>query len=660
MSGPNPFQNRLYQTIARLVAPVWERTDQARPLEEVVTFLAQELPNTKGVPSRVRRMMASRRRPEHRMAILESVYGPGSVAQLDGNFLVWDKEQGRVIWADEKGFSPKDLIDFAPIAMEALGGVAGAIGGGITGGPLGAAAGGAGGATFLRGVSDRIMSAGIPEEAQRTGGEFLKDTASDLAFNTAFEVIPAARALRGVQRAGREAVNEGVEAAARRGIPLTAGEVTGSRGLQGLEANQGRFLGGSGPVERFLTDRQQRLVQLSDEIGTLLAGGSAPAVKAEANAAVRSIAEGLQMTYDEQLQFLEENFARTFGRDTLIEPTRTLGRMQEIAQAFPGAADAIANDAYSGTMRVLRNIVAAAEGQGGRVTFEQMRTARTMVNDLISETARNGHKGQQRALRRIAGYMTDDMAEGASRYGGEEASKAWSLVNQHIRTFRDEANPVGLGVISKVVGMQDDKRALAWALDHSGIEGSTKLSSLRRGASREEWDVISSSVFHDLGQKEGQWVPMHFLRNYSKLAESTKTALWGGTRYEGARAAMDDLVKVLGIVKEGMSGINFSNTAPTFINKILTLGGVTGGLFYSPKLLAGAGGVMVANNLSARLFRNQSFVNTLTTTIRVLRRSPMAKTAMIRRLVAALSNEPEAVREYFLSLVGEDMEGENQ
>lgn len=649
-------RRKIYESVMRLVKPKWEMTDRSMSLNEVTHRMLQELPHGRGVPVNVRRMMASRRRPEHKLAILSDVYGPDNVQMVDGNFLIWDDEQRRVIWADEKGLSMKDLIDFAPVAMEAAGGVAGAIGGGLLGGPLGAAGGGAGGATAARAFTDRIMSAGIPEEAERTVGEGLRDTASDLAFNSIFEILPAARALRGTQRAARETTEAAVEAAARRELPLTAGEGSGFQGLQGIEVNQGKFLGGSGPVDRFVQDRQQRLVQLSDEIGRLLSGGGNPATAAEANAAVKSIADGLSMSYDETLRFLESNFQRVFGADTLIEPTMTLGRLAEIQAAFPGAAEGLGKQVYGKSMAILQRLGEAAQANGGRITFEQMRTTRTMVNDLIREAAQVGAKGQQRALRRIAGYMTEDMAQGAAKYGGEEATRAWDLVNQHIRAWRDEANPMNLSTVAKVVGMDGDKRALAWALDHRGVEGSRKLFALRRGASQQEWDVISSSVFHDLGQKEGQWVPMHFLRNYSKLAESAKSALWGGTRYEGARAAMDDLAKVLGVMKAGTKGLNFSNTTPTFVNKILTLGGVTGGLFFSPKLLIGAGAVMGANNLAARLFRNQAFVNTLTATVRVLRRSPVAKAAMIRRLLAALSNEPEEVREYFLSLVGEDME----
>jgi hypothetical protein len=77
-----------------------------------------------------------------------------------------------------------------------------------------------------------------------------------------------------------------------------------------------------------------------------------------------------------------------------------------------------------------------------------------------------------------------------------------------------------------------------------------------------------------------------------------------------------------------------------------------------PPLAAAAIAGIGANNMAARAFRNQSFLNMLSATTRVLRRSPAAKASMVRRLLQSLANEPPEVQAWLISVLGEEMEQE--
>ena len=650
---PDKKQRALFETVARLLAPSWERTDQSIPLQDITQHMLQRLPQSKGVPTSVRRQMASRRRPEHKLAVLEAAYGQGNVTPHDGNFLIWDEQGREVIWADEKGISLKDLIDMTPVAME----VAGAIGGGAVGLATGAIpgmiAGGAAGGAGARALTEQAMAQGIPEEAERTVGEGLRDFGVDLAVNAIGEAVgPAYRAVRGA----RGAVSPGVAAAARRGIPTTAGERTGSRVLSGIEDTQGKLLGSGRRAKEFINDRTQRLVQLSDEIGVQLGRGSAPADKATANAMVKQLAGDMKLDYRDQLHFLEGHLQREMGANTLVEPAVTLGRLQEIGAAFQGSAEALGKRAHKSVMGILQDIQQAATGQGGKVSFEQLRTTRTLVNDAIRQASQDG--APVRDLKRLAGYLTEDMNVAVQRYGSEEADRAWRMVNEHISSWRSDGNPVNLAALAKVIGKDGDKLALNWAMADSGVEGSKRLAALRHGADPEEWGVISSSVWNDLGRTSGgEWVPSQFLRNVKKISPSNRRMLFGGPEYPGVIEAIDDLTSVLGMTKMSALAGNPSGTAPTLVNLILS-GGVGAGAVTNPGIAAAAVGGITTNAIAARAFRNQAFLNTLATTTRVLRRSPMAKQAMIRRLVQSLANEPPEVHQWLLAVLGEQVEQE--
>jgi hypothetical protein len=549
---PDGKQRALWQTVGRLIKPVWENTDRSVPFEKVLETMVQRLPQTKGVPVNVRRMMASRRRPEHKQAVLESVYGQGAVTPFDGNFLIWDPEQGQVLWADEKGLSLKDLIDMTPVAMETAGSIAGGLGGLAAGGPLGMFAGGSAGGAGARALTEQAMSPGIPEEARRSFGQGARDLGSDLAVNAIFEAVPALRMARG---AGGRAVSEGVEAAARRGIPTTAGERVGSTALQNIETTQGKLLGSSGIANNFVAQRAQRLARLSDEIGVQLSRGAGPADKALANRMVQDLSSELQLDYRDTLHFLEANLQKQVGSSTLVEPTKTLSRLDEIARAFSGSAESLGKRSHGSIMGILQDISKAAEGQGGKVTFEQLRTTRTLVNDALRQAAQDG--APVRDLRRLGGYLTEDMNRAVQSVGTEEADRAWRLVNKHVEGWRSDANPVNLATLAKVVGKDGDKLALSWALQDSGVEGSRRLAALRHGADPEEWGVISSSVWNDLGRTAGgEWQPSLFLRNIKRLSPSNRQVLFGGSDYPGVMSAIDDLTTVLGMSKHSLAAGN--------------------------------------------------------------------------------------------------------
>jgi hypothetical protein len=219
-----------------------------------------------------------------------------------------------------------------------------------------------------------------------------------------------------------------------------------------------------------------------------------------------------------------------------------------------------------------------------------------------------------------------------------------------------------LQTLQKIVDQGTDAQALTYALQ-GAKDGKQRIAQLRASFKPEEWDTVASTVFDRLGravpsqqsasmlgEEAGDFSVNTFMTNWNKLQQNgSAKVLFGGTRYRELEQPMNDLVKVVGSLKDAQKMANTSGTARSngVITLVTALGGSAGGYFGGDAQSAGGYGLGAAIALTgggygaAKLLTSPSFVRWLSTSARVVNNNPNALRAQIARLGAVARAEPD-------------------
>jgi hypothetical protein len=246
--------------------------------------------------------------------------------------------------------------------------------------------------------------------------------------------------------------------------------------------------------------------------------------------------------------------------------------------------------------------------------------------------------------------LTDDMKTAASNAGAiDEFTDANNFYRQGIDQIRGSFDLM----------LRRTEEALFFDLEKMAAEKGAKASSkalvdLRSALDPKDWDQAVSVLVRRLGKPTPGAVdalaaesfsPATFITNYEKLAPVSRSILFG-VPDTPKRKAMDQLVRVVGSLKNAQKTRQSPNTAPTLgTTGLLGYTALTGDIV-TPALTA------VGANVAARLMTFPPFINLYAATVRgagpdtVARLSQFSRqypqhASELRALSDALAQEPE-------------------
>ncbi len=216
----------------------------------------------------------------------------------------------------------------------------------------------------------------------------------------------------------------------------------------------------------------------------------------------------------------------------------------------------------------------------------------------------------------LYGALSEDMKE-VARQAGPHAERALAVADRYTR-FNLTINQK---LWQKLENTQADELAYRYALQ-GAQHGGSRLGTLRRNFTADEWDTVSATVFDQLGKASPgargatelggaakDFSVSTFLTNWEKLSPEAKLVLFVGKRYQGLAPAINDLVKTVSAAKDTQRLANTSNTA----RHLLTAGQ---GAAAATALFTGnvpvAVGILAGPWVTGRMMTSPNFIKMLT------------------------------------------------
>lgn len=606
-----------------------------------------------GAPAEVRLQVGSSR-DEDKLANIRRHYPDAEPYGGSRNFIFSDPTTGRPTLYNPPGLDTGDLFAIAREATQFTGGALGAAAGGVVAGPPGAIAGAGlgeatGGALFdvSANIGGRIDT--------RTAGERMTEATIDAVLGAAGQGAGQAigAGAKAVLSADRAVVARTVQAFERLGIVPTSdmvGSGTTKILFRGLEQSP---LGGGWIVSaarKVVEDAGQAADNIEAQIGRSLTPQGAGQV-------IRESASNRMAVFRDQEELLYESAFRGIGPQTPVVPTQVATMRQAMEAEIRQAPESL-EPVLGPAIRLLASMEADAVAAGGGIPFEALRTIRTSVGKRIEMSDIPGSTTlQNAALKRAYGAITEDMSA-AAQASNPAAARQLQVADRYVRSFIGTTQET----LAKVQRFETDERAFDFAMS-AAKDGGTALGRLRRSFSADQWDTVASSVFHQLGLARAGaqdasgdvFSPSVFLTNWTKLAPEAKAALFGGQRYAGVRAALDDLATVAESVKTSESFRNHSGTGKTVFlaNAFAALStGTSGMIMQSPGQLTASAISTVTPIAAARLLSSEKFVRWLASPPAAGARSYPAHFARLAEITAQDPSLQEAVGEFVRTMAG--------
>lgn len=589
-----------------------------------------------GAPARVRMLVGSA--PiQDRLANLKRFY-PDAVDYGDQNFVFTDPKSGKPTLYNPDGLDWGDVASVGREASQAVGGMMGASAGAF-GGPVGMVYGAGAGTAAGGAAFDAVMNLTQGRIDTRGPAQTLIDTAIDFGAGAIG------------QKAG-EWIGKGIDKAVGKGI-RTARQVYDDFISLGIDPPGGALskpvamaetmLGNTPSGATTMLNQAQRVNdQIQKAAARITANFGAPQTSQGAGSVIREAAESSISYMDDpvlgQTAKLYDEAFNLVGADTpvAVQAVSTLKKTleTELAKAPESLGDALAP-----TIRQLTAIQDDAARSGG-IPFDALRQVRTLIGREMNDRATPSLR--QTNLKRIYAALSEDLSA-AARQAGPEAADRLTAADEATRLWKTGSEKL----LKKLVAFDADEKAWKFVWN-SARDGGSALTKLRGHFTESEWDTVTATFLHKLGQATpgaqnaaGDAFSVNtFLTQWNKLAPEAKEALFSGGRYA---AYADDLTKLTNAM-ESLKGIeklaNTSNTGHVLVGYAMlttvmgalgtmATGDITGG---AVSIAASTAGPYAA----AKLITSPTFVRWLASPVT----STQAVSSHLARLAAIAEAEP--------------------
>ena len=432
-----------------------------------------------------------------------------------------------------------------------------------------------------------------------------------------------------VVEGGAEAVGRGVPLAYRTAMGLgEAPRVAQAAETLGVRPNIPMVAGGvprtainimeQAPFTRHITEEYDRVAQELGQSANLMARRMGRyGTPQMAGATVQEGAERAGQRFAARRQQLDNAMMATVGANRPSDVSNSLSLAAELRSSM-ARAPGVAARRTTPTLSQVDNLLMSVDDQG-RVPFDVLLEARREVGDLLDSPDVTGYTGgQQSNLRRLYGRLKEDVAT-AARRAGPEAERNLAVLDRYTRRMRSER----IAQLDRLT-RKNITPERAYQMAQAGTaQGDTNLSALRKSLTADEWDTLSSTVFHQMGlptpsaretaELAGQQVaadfsPAKFLREWNKLSPEARNTLFNTPRYKGISTQIQALADLSKAYQRSMEGRNWSNTG----RAVLGLGAVAG-MATEPITTAGT---LAGSYITSRLMAHPGTVKFLVNTAR--------------------------------------------
>jgi hypothetical protein len=639
--------------------------------------VAPTLDRYSGAPTKTRIAVGSAVTPQDRLATIRKDF-PDAQPEGTDNFIYTDPKSKRPTLYNEKGLSWGDVASVLPEIGEFIGGAAGgaatvaaapATGGtSLVAAPVAVGAGALAGRETVRGVAQWALGSqetrSIPEQAADQATTFATNA---VAGPLGEKIVAGAKAVLGpaVRYFGGKLTNQNTLGAFNRsGIAPQAGAVTGNRIIQSAEQGFYNTPGGAGVMQesfdRTLDDASKQATSIAEDLGSG-AGRNRVAPVQSTEGAGATLKQGASNAGDKfaaDREVLDTAAVNLIGADRPTQLTTVQTVLTDLQAQLSRAPNS--RPELQRAITEAQHIIDDAAAQGDSLPFEVLRKIRTRIGRELDSPDVSGYRpGEDSHMSRLYGALKEDLY-GAARTAGPNAEAALKKHDDFVTLFRSTAGGKvpAASVLQKVVDSKSDAAALNYALEGSK-DSTQRLAMLRSQVTPEEWDVVSASVFHSLGRATpgAQGVSLlgsvaddfsigTFMTNWSKLQTSgASNVLFGGPRYARLKGPIDDLVTVLGSLKDSAKMRNTSGTArsTTVATTMSALGAVSAGVAGGDMPTGAVGtllGLTVGSYAGAKMLTSPRFVRWLAGASANLARDPNSWSQWASRLTGIAKAEP--------------------
>ena len=582
----------------------------------------------RGAPVRVRVSVGASKTPEDKLSTIQTYY-PDAQPWGNDNFIFTDPDTKIKTLFNPKGLDMGDMSENARMIAEFIGGSAAGTAMTIAGqmGPqvatpeeavtvplaygVGAAAGGK--------AYDWFADMFYPNVETRSFIEQSGDIGIDVMAN-AISVKLGELAEKGVKKGlskgaqlARSSSDEIYKAFKSMGVKPTAGAVSGSKTIQGIEQALSKL-----PASADVIGKEYG--QLIDDIGEYalnVSKGLSPVEGREmVGAQIKKGAELFTKKFTKKATKLYDKVDEFIVPSSRIEATNFGKQVSETLGKFaddPEFGEVLTSPLF----KQLTTAYTTAEKRGG-ITYGTLKALRTKMGQALDDRQLLGDTAQAE-IKQLYGAISDDMTIAASKVGpealkaAERASKFWSA-------GRSRIDDVLMPVVNKKLNQDIFQAAMSGAKS-----GGQKLRVLKKSIPEEQWDSVVANQVKEMGRATpgaqdaaGElFSPATFLTNFNKLSAGAKKVLFTGPQYKGLEESISNLTKVSAALKDTAKMANTSGTAQQMMYMQLLTGGM-GGLYGAEEGESVTGGALqgmavgaVLPWVTAKLITSPKFINWL-------------------------------------------------
>jgi len=606
----------------------WEEYQAKTPWGEYDPSAIQQIDEERGAPSQVRTAVGASKRMDDKLATLQQYY-PDATPWGADNFVFTDPDTGNKTLFNPKGLDMGDVSENARMIFEFIGGSIGGAGAAIAGqlGPqaltpeeivtvplaygIGAAAGGK--------AYDAITSIFYPHVDERTFIEQTAEVGTDVVINAigvrAGELIEKgakAGLSKGAQLA-RASGDEIYKAFRRMGVTPTAGAVTGSRTIQGIEQALSKLPASADIIGKEYGKLIDDMGKYADDIvkgvspieGRELTG---EAVRRGINVFTKKFTGKAKTLYDKL-----DNYIKPTQRIQANNFGTQLNKTLDQFKGDPEFADILTSPLFK-QLKTAYDVSVKRKG----MAYGTLKALRTKIGAALDDRQLIGDVSQAE-IKQLYGALSDDMALAAANVSddalraADRASKFWGAGRARID---DILNPIA----SKKLNQDIFQAAMS-----GSKAGAQKLRALKKSIPTNEWNTVVARQIREMGlAKPGAqdvtgrlFSPASFLTNYSRLSKGAQKTLFSGPQYKGLDLAVKDLVTVSAALKDVSKMANVSGTAQQMMYMQLLTGGL-GGLYGAEQGESQTGGALTGMAIGvaapwavAKLITSPKFVSWL-------------------------------------------------
>lgn len=632
---------------------------------------------TTGAPLNVRAVVASFNKPEDKLKALKQYFPDAEPTDGtilgEGNFVYTDPETGLLTLYNEtdgglfnSGITAGDVMEFGKEIAQTGGGM---IGGAIAtvGGqlgpqmftpeemitvPAGAAMGselaGQGYDIAMDLMLDKPVSRGtLPERVVGAGENIFGEMVAGKAFQNLVDGASATgkyiiQKVLGVTGEKKEIAKKTLQDAKELGIKVpTVGVATNSPVVQYIEkrleqfpTGKNKFIDSFDEFKRSIVSATNDLTKKYSERSGMEGGEIGSEIRSGMNKAKMKFLADQTRLYDEAFDLVGDN-----ANGELVNLKKLKDDLLVKYQQNPKAFSEYMNS----SLKKIDDIL-SEEGKMNLKALRELRTAIRLSTDATGGGAVGITKPQTRYMTQVYDALTKDIKNIVLANGGEKAAKAMAKADAYTKNrMKFDMVPV----VNTILQMDKDIKAFNFLIQGTK-ESSDQLNRILRNLPEDERKFVQASMLNRLGyQKPGSatfeedFSTNTFLTNYSKLANSSKDALFGkGT---DARKNLDKIVDLLENVRSSESYANVSKTGDMIATGMafipLGYGGfmMQGGDFVSGGLTMGSG--LIPPHYLSKLLTNEKFINWIADAAPKMGRNPADITFHLGRLMEIFSGD---------------------